>query len=71
MTEPTFTLKATDPAAATALRAYIDCAKRQGATQRTITTLNDLLLEFAIFTRKPAAVPTQPIVAPSKKARKS
>lgn len=67
MTEPTFTLKATDPAAATALRAYADAAKRQGATHQRMTELNDTLLEFATFNRKPAVVPTVPLPVVTKK----
>lgn len=70
MIEPTFTLKATDPVAATALRAYADTAKRQGATHQRMTELNDILLEFATFNRQPAVRPTVPLPVETKKKKK-
>lgn len=70
MIEPTFTLKATDPAAATALRAYIDCARRQGAMHSRITELNDILLSFSTFSRQPPVRPTQPLPVMAPKGKK-
>lgn len=64
MIEPTFTLKATDPAASTALRAYIDCVKRQGGSHQRGLELNDILLSFSIYNRQPSMTRTLPPIVP-------
>lgn len=57
MTEPSFVLHASDPAASGALRAYIDQRKKQGAQSLELDRLHQVLLEFAAWTRQQARPP--------------